>query len=165
MKSDKESVDSFLYLLEPILFWPSGCGGFYAVHQQGESQSVAGTRIMYLRSPRVAALAPPTMGFNSTSSSSSILKDGELKPGIYKIQNIYTETFLDIHVHSREVCCRPVKDLGEGRGLVSRCLSSMLHVSDGEKWEIKRFGAGYTVQVVSAPVLLDLTFPPYAEER
>jgi len=94
---------------------------------------------------------------NPASHCPSILKDGELKPGIYKIQNIYTETFLDIHVHSREVCCRPAKDLGEGRGLVSRYLSSVLHVSDGEKWEIKRFGGGYTVQVVSAPMSFDLT--------
>jgi hypothetical protein len=105
------------------------------------------------------------MGFNSTSDSSSILKDGELKPGIYKIQSIDTETFVDIHVSSRELCCRPAKDLGEGRGLISRYPSSVLHVSDGEKWEIKRFGAGYTVQVVGASVLLDLTFSSYAEER
>ncbi|KAF9648157.1 hypothetical protein BDM02DRAFT_2342502 [Thelephora ganbajun] len=54
---------------------------------------------------------------HSTSDSSSIFKDGKLKPGIYKIQNVYTETYLDIEVHSREMCCRPAKDLGEGRGL------------------------------------------------
>ena len=112
--------------------------------------------------PRLSALAPPTMTLNSTNDCSSILEGGELKPGTYKIQNIYSETFLDIHVHSREVCCRPAKDLGEGRGLVSRP-SSALHASDGEKWEIKRFGAGYTVQVVSAPVVFDLTFPSHAE--
>ena len=101
---------------------------------------------------------------NSSDDCSSIFEDGKLKPGIYKIQNIYSETFLDIHVHSREMCCRPAKDLGEGRGLVSRYPSSVLHVSDDEKWEIKRLGAGYTVQVVSVPVLLDPTFPTYAEE-
>jgi len=53
---------------------------------------------------------------NPTRDRLSIFEDGELKPGIYKIQNIYTDTFLDIHVHSREACCRPLKDLGEGRG-------------------------------------------------
>ena len=92
------------------------------------------------------------MTLNSTSDSFSILKDGKVKSGIYKIQNIHTETYLDIEVRTREVCCRPAKDLGEGRGLVSRYLSSILHISDGEKWEIKRSGAGYTVQVVSAPM-------------
>ena len=50
--------------------------------------------------------------------TTTIFENGNLKPGIYKIQNIYTETFLDIEVHSREMCCRPKRDLGEGRGLV-----------------------------------------------
>jgi len=56
--------------------------------------------------------------------------EGTQKPGIYRIQNIYTEGYLDIEVPSRDVCCRPARDLREGRGL----------------WEIKQFGAGYTVQ-------------------
>ena len=90
---------------------------------------------------------------NSTNDCSSIFEGGKLKPGIYKIQNIEAESFLDIHVHSKG--CRPAKDLGEGRGLVSRYPSSALHVSDGEKWEIKRFGARYTVQMVTATRLLD----------
>ncbi|KAF9642073.1 hypothetical protein BDM02DRAFT_3273603 [Thelephora ganbajun] len=30
------------------------------------------------------------------ASNSPILKDGNLKPGTYKTQNIYTETYLDI---------------------------------------------------------------------
>ena len=37
-----------------------------------------------------------TMTSNLHSDSLSIFKDGKLKPGIYKIQNIYTETFLNI---------------------------------------------------------------------
>jgi len=72
------------------------------------------------------------MTLHSTSDSSSILEGGKLKPGIYKIQNIQCETYLDIEVHTREVCCRAAKSLGEGRGL----------------WEIKSFGAGYTIQRV-----------------
>jgi len=72
------------------------------------------------------------MALTSTNDSSSIFKDGKLKPGIYKIQNIYTETFLDIDVHSRDVSCRSATALGEGRGL----------------WEIKPLGAGYSVQRV-----------------
>ena len=60
-----------------------------------------------------------TMIMNSTTSdSSSIFKDGKLKPGIYKIQNLYGQTYMDIHEHSREVCCRPATVLVEGRGLV-----------------------------------------------
>ena len=52
----------------------------------------------------------------------------ELKPGIYKIQNIHSETYLDIEVRSREVCCRPARDLGEGRGFVSRHPSFVVRV-------------------------------------
>jgi len=89
------------------------------------------------------------MTLNSTGDSSSILKDGKLKPGIYKIQNINTETYLDIEVHTRELCCRPAENLKEGRGLVSRRSSSVAHTPDNLQWEIKRFGAGYTVQRVS----------------
>ena len=43
-----------------------------------------------------------TMTFNSPSDSSSIFEDGKLKPVIYKIQNLYSQTYLDIHEHSRE---------------------------------------------------------------
>ena len=80
---------------------------------------------------------------------SPIFEDGKLKPGIYKIQNIYAENYIDIELHSREMCCRPAKNLGEGRGLVSWYLPSTVHVSDDYQWEIKQFGPGYTVQVVS----------------
>ena len=69
-----------------------------------------------------------TMTSNLHSDSLSIFKDGKLKPGIYKIQNILSETYLDIEVHSRKVCCRPAKDLGEGRGLVSRYPSFLVCV-------------------------------------
>jgi len=59
-----------------------------------------------------------TMTLNSTNESPSILQDGKLKPGIYKIWNVYTETYADIEVHSRSVCCRPAQNLEEGNGLV-----------------------------------------------
>lgn len=58
------------------------------------------------------------MVLHSTGGSPSIFEDGKLKPGIYKIQNLFSETYLDIHQHSKQVCCRPAKDLQEGRGLV-----------------------------------------------
>jgi hypothetical protein len=69
-----------------------------------------------------------TMTSNSPSDPSSIFEGGKLKPGTYKIQNIQTENYLDIEVHSREVCCRPARDLGDGRGIVCRCLSFFARV-------------------------------------
>ena len=77
-------------------------------------------------------LALSTMTLRSTSDSSSIFENGKLKPGIYKIQNIQNRTYLDVEVHTREVCGRPTKDLEEGRGLVCR-RSSQLFVSDDQK--------------------------------
>ena len=69
------------------------------------------------RVPHVASLALTTMTLILTNESSSVFQDGKLKSGIYKIWNIYTETYLDIEVHSRNVCCRPAQNL-EGNGLV-----------------------------------------------
>jgi len=67
---------------------------------------------------------------STTSDSSSILKDGKLKPGIYKIQNLYTQTYMDIHDHLREVCCRPATALEEGSGLVRPLQQPMVCLSD-----------------------------------
>ena len=94
----------------------------------------------------------------------SIFKDGKLKPGIYKIQNLFSETYLDIHRHSREVCCRSTRDLGDGRGLVSQYLPSVVHVSDGQKWEIKSLGGGYTVRMVSLLMQSPVHCPPLYTE-
>jgi len=58
------------------------------------------------------------MTLKSAANSSRIFEAGKLKPGIYKIQNLYTETYLDVLQHSKEVCCRPARDLEDGRGLV-----------------------------------------------
>jgi hypothetical protein len=55
---------------------------------------------------------------HSTTDPNSIFEGGKLKSGIYKIQNIQSETYLDVMVHTREACCRPAGDLGEGKGLV-----------------------------------------------
>ena len=61
------------------------------------------------------------MTSTSTSNPSSIFKDGKLKPGIYKIQSLYNNAYLDIHEHAaRELHLRPAQDLGEGKGLVRR---------------------------------------------
>ena len=112
---------------------PFSCGdcggyGFYnKVRPHGQSAAVGARSCISTASWLacalcIVALALLTVTMNSTSGSSSIFKDGRLKPGVYKIQNIQSETYLDIEVPSREVCCRPAKVLGEGRGIVSRHL-------------------------------------------
>ena len=58
------------------------------------------------------------MTLTSTSGYTSIFKDGKLKPGVYKIQNIVSQTYVDIQEHTRELCCRPATVLEEN-GLVS----------------------------------------------
>lgn len=85
-----------------------------------------------------------------TSVPLSIFKDGKLKPGIYKIQNLYSQTYMDVEERSREVCGRPATILEEGRGLVRPFWLSVIHASDDYKWEIKPLGPGYSVQRVSA---------------
>ena len=71
------------------------------------------------------------MTLRSTKTFSSILEDGRLKPGIYKIQNIFTETYVDIEMHSRNVCSRPSQNLEEGNGLVRLSQQPLVCVSDG----------------------------------
>jgi len=69
-----------------------------------------------------------TMTFTSTSDPSRIFtKDGELKPGIYQIQSLYNQTFLDIKEHSREIYCRSVQSPREAGGLVRRYPSPIIH--------------------------------------
>ena len=60
------------------------------------------------------------MVLTSTEDPGSILKDGKLKPGVYKIQNIVGQTYVDIREHAKELCCRPATVL-EGKGLVGSC--------------------------------------------
>jgi len=75
--------------------------------------------ILTTRPPRalhVATLAF-TMASSLTGDSRSIFRY-ELKPGIYKIQNLFSQTYMDIHERTREVCCRPATNLAEGEGLV-----------------------------------------------
>jgi len=44
--------------------------------------------------------------------STSVFENGKLKPKIYKIQNIQSGTYLDVEVHTRDMCYRPAKRLG-----------------------------------------------------
>ena len=70
------------------------------------------------------------MILTSTNSPASIFESGKLKSGIYKIQNLDSETYLDIHQGSKEVCCRPAINLEDGRGLVCPSLPLAVRVSD-----------------------------------
>ena len=49
----------------------------------------------------------------------SILEDGKLKPGKYKVQNLTGQTFLEILEDSKELCCRPVTVLSDQDALVT----------------------------------------------
>ena len=60
-----------------------------------------------------------TMTTNPMSNSVSILNDGRIKPGIYKIQNVVGQTYLEIREDSKELCCKPAAASEDGKGLVS----------------------------------------------
>jgi len=60
-----------------------------------------------------------------------MLENGRLKPGIYKIQNLDSDTYLDVHRHTKELCCRPARNIEDGEGLVRLPLPSAICVSDG----------------------------------
>ena len=98
------------------------------------------------------------MTTNPTGDSPSIFRDGRLRPGIYKIQNVLTETYVDIEMHSQIVCSRPANSLEEGRGLVRSHPSTVVYISDVSKWEIKGLGAGYSVRRVRISMLFDPIF-------
>jgi hypothetical protein len=55
--------------------------------------------------------------------SPSIFQDGKLKPGIYKIRSVLTQTYVDIEEHSRKIVSRPAENLEEGNGLVRPYIS------------------------------------------
>jgi hypothetical protein len=50
-------------------------------------------------------------------NSTFMFKNGKLEPGIYKIQNIVSQTYVDMREHTRELCCRHATLL-DGKGLV-----------------------------------------------
>ena len=62
------------------------------------------------------------------TGNSSIFENGRLKSGIYKIQNLLSESYLDVLHHSMQLCCRPAQDLEEGRGLVRFHLQSIIGI-------------------------------------
>ena len=57
------------------------------------------------------------MTLTSTSGYASTFEDRKLKPGAHKIQNIVSQTYVDIRENTRELCHLPAVVL-EGNGLV-----------------------------------------------
>jgi hypothetical protein len=55
-----------------------------------------------------------TMPDNLTRSSPSIFENGKIRPGVYKIRNIVSRTFVDTKDHVRELCGRPPTALERG---------------------------------------------------
>lgn len=51
------------------------------------------------------------MTYSSSMPDSSIFQDGKLKPGIYKIRNIVSKTFVETKDDVRELCGRPSANL------------------------------------------------------
>jgi hypothetical protein len=60
------------------------------------------------------------MPLPSQNESGSIFREGKLKPGVYKIQNVVGQTYVDVREHSKQLCGRPATLL-EGKGLVGSC--------------------------------------------
>jgi len=50
--------------------------------------------------------------------SSSILENGKLKPGVYQIQNLAGQTYVEMQESVRQLCGRPSTALSTGDGLV-----------------------------------------------
>ena len=48
----------------------------------------------------------------------SIFVDGKLKPGTYKVQNLASDTYLEVLEPSKELCCRPAAVLTPNDALV-----------------------------------------------
>jgi len=65
--------------------------------------------------PSTAAMATVV---NFFQSGSSIFEHGRLEPGIYKIRNIVSKTYVDIKDDARQLCGRPSTALEDGRGQV-----------------------------------------------
>ena len=79
---------------------------------------MAGARGRVIKCDLLVAISDSTMTLDSTSDSPSIFEGGRVKPGVYKIQNLYHQGYLDIAEHSRELRCFPARDLENGKGLV-----------------------------------------------
>ena len=72
--------------------------------------------------------------------SSSILTDGKLKPGIYRIQNLAGQTFVEMQEGPRQLCCRPEAVLSSRDGLVRSIRPLITQVSVSNVCTVRLFG-------------------------
>jgi len=70
------------------------------------------------------------MTYNSPNTGPSIFQGGKLKPGIYKIQNLASGTYVDTKDDVRELCGRPTTALEDGRGQVKTATRPTTGVAD-----------------------------------
>ena len=66
--------------------------------------------------------------------SSSILTDGKLKPGIYRIQNLVGQTFVEMQEGPRQLCCRTEAALSSQAGLVRSAEALIAEISESDLW-------------------------------
>jgi len=58
------------------------------------------------------------MHLTPTDDPMSIFVGGKLKPGRYKVQNLASQTYLEVLEPSKELCCRPASALSPTNALV-----------------------------------------------
>jgi len=167
---DLSTRDGVWYRTFSYLTWvnPFGCkarspSGQFIANLSELSESVAkpikGGRccsrwVQASHSSRTAVMLVPT-----PDDPMSIFKDGSLKPGVYKVQNLGCQTYLEVQEHSRGLCCRPATVLSpedalvisSHHALVLECLIFL----NASQWEFQPLGSGYKIKkVCTAPPLV-----------
>jgi len=109
------------YLGEP--FWLQSKVAVRSIHCEslGAERKCGDT---HKRWPLLLQVGPSTTPFPAAmlvctpDDPMSIFTDGNLQPGIYKVQNLASQTYLEIQEHSRGLCCRPATVLSPQDALV-----------------------------------------------
>ena len=119
-----------LPVFAPTDSWPAGCFAIDPVwrgraqHQPGHD-IILSCRSVSPPSPRFRISCSHIVTLTPMNDSVPILEGGRIKPGIYKIRNIFGQTYLETREHFKELHYRPTMALGDGEGLVR------LHVPAG----------------------------------
>lgn len=97
--------------------------------------------------PRTCMLAPPP------ANLMPIFEDGKLKPGTYKVQNLKSQTYLEILEDTKDLCCRPREVLSGQDALVTSThptqLSNFRCIHYISQWEFQTSGSGYRIKKAS----------------
>ena len=129
------------------------------VSESLDGKSVAGAHEKYkrwplLRTNPLPAPFPPTMNLTPTDDPMSIFVGGKLKPGRYKVQNLASQTYLEVLEPSKELCCRPASVLSPEDALVipehtpNRRTRSTFLMLRGSQWDFQPSGSGYKIKKV-----------------